>query len=137
MAFFRQEPDRQNVVFRKSSERTRLPFPKGVWEGLGGEYFAGRMEAFLMTLESGGSSGPHGMIHSGHEMIFCLQGELEYDVDGQNYRLQEGDCLIFSAQLVHRWHNPNGQQTNAIIVISGFEESERPLEYHAAVISPG
>lgn len=132
MAFFRQEPERQKVVFRKASERTRVPFPRGLWEGLGGEYFVGRIEAFLLTLENGGSSGPHGMIHTGHEFVFCLRGSMEYDVDGERYLLEPGDSLIFAAQLVHQWHNPGRTVANAIIIISGFEESERPLEFHLA-----
>ncbi len=131
-AFFRQEPVREQVVFRKASERTRVPFLRGLLEGLGGEAFVGRVEAFLLTLESGGSSGPHGMIHTGHELVFCLRGTLEYEVDNQHFLLEPGDNLIFAAQLVHRWRNPGTSVTNAIVVISAFEDSERPGEFHLA-----
>jgi transcriptional regulator with XRE-family HTH domain len=131
-AFFRQEPVREQVVFRKASERTRVPFLRGVLEGLGGETFVGRVEAFLLTLEGGGSSGPHGMIHTGHEMVFCLRGVLEYEVDNKRFTLEAGDSLIFAAQMIHRWRNPGDHVANAIIVISAFEESERPGEYHLA-----
>lgn len=131
-AFFRQEPTREQVVFRKHSERIRIPFTRGVLEGLGGENFIGRMEAFLLTLESGGSSGPHGMIHTGHELVFCLRGKLDYEVDNQVFHLEAGDSLIFAAQLNHRWRNPGGTVANAIVVISSFEEAERPGEYHLA-----
>lgn len=131
-AFFRQEPVREQIVFRKASERTRVPFQRGLIEGLGGESFVGRVEALLLTLESGGSSGPHGMLHTGHEVVFCLRGVLEYEVDGQHFLLEPGDSLIFAAQLVHRWRNPGHHVTNAVIVISAFEESERPGEYHLA-----
>ncbi len=58
-AFFRQEPVREKIVFRKAAERARVPFLRGLIEGLGGENFIGRVEAFLLTLENGGSSGPH------------------------------------------------------------------------------
>jgi transcriptional regulator with XRE-family HTH domain len=131
-AFFRQEPIREQVVFRKASERTRVPFLRGVIEGLGGEAFAGRVEAFMLTLESGSSSGPHGMLHTGHELVFCLRGNLEYEVENQRFLMEPGDSLIFAAQLVHRWRNPGHTVSNAIIVISAFEESERPGEFHLA-----
>ena len=123
-AFFRQEPVRENIVFRKASERTRIPFMRGLIEGLGGEAFIGRVEAFMLTLESGGSSGPHGMIHTGHELVFCLRGTLEYEVDNQRFLLEPGDSLIFAAQLVHRWRNPSNRVANGIIVISAFEEKD-------------
>jgi transcriptional regulator with XRE-family HTH domain len=131
-AFFRQEPVREQIVFRKAAERTRVPFMRGLIEGLGGENFVGRVEAFLLTLESGGSSGPHGMIHTGHEMVFCLRGKMEYEVDDKRFILEPGDSLIFSAQQMHRWRNVGDHVVNAIIVISAFEESERPGEYHLA-----
>jgi transcriptional regulator with XRE-family HTH domain len=131
-AFFRQEPVREQIVFRKASDRMRVPFLRGLLEGLGGESFVGRVEAFILTLESGGSSGPHGMIHTGHELVFCLRGTLEYEVEDQHFLLEPGDNLIFTAQLVHRWRNPGNSVTNAIVVISAFEDSERPGEFHLA-----
>jgi transcriptional regulator with XRE-family HTH domain len=131
-AFFRQEPVREPIVFRKAGERTRVPFVRGLIEGLGGEAFVGRMEAFLLTLEAGASSGPHGMIHSGHELVFCLRGVLEYEVDSHRYTMEPGDSLIFAAQILHRWRNPGNHVANAIVVISAFEDSERPGEFHLA-----
>lgn len=131
-AFFRQEPVREPIVFRKASERTRVPFLRGLIEGLGGESFVGRVEAFLLTLESGGSSGPHGMIHTGHELVFCMRGVVEYEVEDQRFVLEPGDSLIFAAQQTHRWRNPGTSVANAIIVISAFEDSERPGEFHLA-----
>ena len=132
MAFFRKEPERQSVVFCKADDRNRINFPKGFWEGLGSEFFTGRVEAFLLTLEDGGSSGPHGMIHTGYEFVYCLDGKIEYEVDGQIYQIATGDSLIFAANLLHRWHNVLNKPTKLIVLISGFEDSERPLEYHIA-----
>lgn len=131
-AFFRKEPVREQIVFRKASQRTRVAFTRGLLEGLGGEAFVGRVEAFLLTLESGASSGPHGMIHTGHEMVFCLRGTFEYQIEEQQFILEPGDSLIFAAQLIHRWRNPGTSAANAIIIISAFDDSERPGEYHLA-----
>jgi transcriptional regulator with XRE-family HTH domain len=132
-AFFRQEPQRQNIVFRKASERVRAQILRGIWEGLGGESFIGRVEPFMLTLECGSHSGPHGMIHTGHEFVFCLRGQLEYEVDGERYLLESGDSLIFAAQLNHRWRNPGKTVSNAIIVLAGFEETEHPADFHTAI----
>ncbi len=136
-AFFRVEPERRKVVLCKSGERARMPFLRGTWEGLGGEAFEGRMEAFMVTLETGASSGPHGMLHTGSEFVFCLRGKLEYEVEGERYPLESGDSLIFSAQLLHRWRNPGPNVVNAIVVISGFEEGEHPTEFHLASTTMG
>ncbi len=136
-AFFREEPPRNRIVFCAASDRVRIPLVKGVWEGLGGESFTGRMEPFMITVETGGSSGPYGMIHTGHEFVFCLRGSLEYDVDNQQFILQAGDSLLFAANLNHRWRNPGKTVANAIIVLAGFEETERPSEFHFSPLPAG
>jgi len=120
-AFFREEPPLQEIVHRKAQERTQMPFARGLWEGLGGEAFVGRVEPFMLTLEGGASSGPFGIIHSGHEFVLCLSGQLEYQLGDTNYLLEPGDSLLFAAQLKHRWRNPGKTVATAIFVLAGRE----------------
>lgn len=129
-AFFKEQPTQKEIVFCKGSERTRVQFMRGLWEGLGGEFFVGRVEPFMLTLESGASSGPFGIQHSGHEFVFCLRGNLNYMIENQHYMLEPGDSLLFAAEFRHRWRNPTKNVTNALVVLSGFTEDESPSEYH-------
>ncbi|MHB8778952.1 MAG: helix-turn-helix domain-containing protein [Anaerolineales bacterium] len=129
-AFFGAETKKKKIVFIKSDERTRMSFTRGVFEALGGEQFVGRVEPFMLTLESGASCGPHDMVHTGHEFIFCLRGQLDYFVEKEIFHLEAGDSLLFSSQLSHRWRNPSTHVTNALIVISGFAEGELPHVMH-------
>ena len=131
-AFFGEDIEQESVVFRKADERTRVPFQRGTWEGLGGENFIGRLEPFVLTLESGANSGPHPMVHTGHEFVICLRGELEYQVEDKFYNLEAGDSLMFSARLRHRWRNAVGNVTNALFLLSGFAEGESPSPMHMA-----
>jgi transcriptional regulator with XRE-family HTH domain len=128
--FFSPESSRKKVVFLKADERTRLPFMRGLWEGLGGEQFTGRMMPFMLTLENGASSGPNIVVHTGHEFVFCIRGQLEYQVENHAYTLEAGDSLLFAAQLKHRWRNPGGMVTNAIIIISDYAEGDQPMPMH-------
>lgn len=129
-AFFREEPAKQAIVFRKQDERKRVQFPNGLLQGLGGEAFVGNVEPFLIQLQPKGESGPFGMLHSGHEFVLCLEGSIEYEVEEQKFILEAGDSLIFAAQMRHRWKNIGDREAVAVIVLSGFEEDERPSEYH-------
>ena len=129
-ALFRQTENQQPLVFRSASERTRVPFPLGLWEGLGGEAFTGRLQPFMLTLESGAESGREKIVHTGSEFVMCLRGKLEYEVEGKYYSLEAGDSLLFAARMAHRWHNPGTTVTNAIVVISGFDEYEKPGMFH-------
>ena len=129
-AIFGLELEQQPIVFRSISDRTHVPFPLGVWEGLGGESFTGRMQPFMLTLETGAESGPEKIVHTGSEFVMCLRGQLVYEVEGQIFTLEAGDSLLFAARLTHRWHNPGRTVTNALVVLSGFDEYEKPGVFH-------
>ncbi len=128
--FFEVGVGREPIVFVKAGQRTRVPFVRGLLEGLGGELFAGHVEPFYLTLEAGGNSGPHPVFHTGHEFVFCMRGTLEYTVENSIYQLESGDSLLFAAHLRHRWRNPGSTVTSAIIVISSFTDTDRPATQH-------
>lgn len=129
-SFFGMDAEKRQVVFLRSDQRTRISFTRGVFEALGGEQFDGRVEPFMLTLESGAASGPHTITHSGHEFVFCLRGELEYQVEKESFQLKPGDSLLFAAHLKHKWKNAGKTVVNALIIISGFAEGEQPNAMH-------
>jgi len=129
-AFFGAETEKKQVVLIKADERTRMSFTRGVFEALGGEQFSGRVEPFMLTLESGASSGPHNIVHSGHEFVFCLRGRLEYYVEKQIIELSTGDSLLFASKMQHRWKNSSKNVVNALIIISDFAEGEQLHAMH-------
>src|SRR5919108_5227631 len=51
-SFFGSESQRKQVVFLKADERARVSFARGMFEGLGGEQFVGRVEAFMLALDN-------------------------------------------------------------------------------------
>ena len=128
--FFGEVVEKQQVIYLRSNERSRIPFSHGIFEGLGGEKFVGRVEPFVLTLEAGAKSGPHSMAHTGHEFVLCLQGKLEYIVEKKSYTMTSGDSLLFAAQLNHKWKNPGASAAKALVVLSGFADGEQPHAMH-------
>ncbi|MFN2148732.1 MAG: helix-turn-helix domain-containing protein [Anaerolineales bacterium] len=131
-ALFQLTGEHAEVVYVRAGERTRVPFTRGLWEGLGGEQFSGRVEPFSLTLENGATSGPEMIEHTGHEFVFCLRGQLEYQVQNQIFTLGAGDSLLFAAHLKHRWRNPGPLVTSAVFVLSGFEVGDIPVRHHVS-----
>lgn len=43
--------------------------------------------------------------HSGQEFVLVLSGCVRMTVDTEAFDLQEGDCLTYSAGLLHHWEN--------------------------------
>ena len=135
--FFQTAPELHDVVHLKAGERTRVPFTRGLVEGLGGERFSGRVEPFALTLENGANSGPQPIVHTGHEFVICLRGQLEYQVEDEIYLLEAGDTLLFAAHRQHRWRNPGPLVTNAIFVLSGFDDGEDPHRHRLLALAEG
>lgn len=133
-AFFRLEPPKQSIVHRKAGERKQVVFPLVVWEGLGGESFSGHLEPFMLTIDPKGGSGPYGMLHTGNEFVLCLSGSVEYEIEDQKFILDPGDSLIFAAQMRHRWTNPGATPAQVVIVLAGFDQGERPSEFHLSSV---
>jgi len=48
--------------------------------------------------------------------ILCLYGQVELELDGQNYCLNPGDSLAFNSDAFHRWRNA-GQSTGIAVLI--------------------
>ncbi len=135
--FFQTAPEMHDVVHLKAGERTRVPFTRGLVEGLGGEQFSGRVEPFALTLENGANSGPQPILHTGHEFVICLRGQLEYQVEDEIFLLEAGDTLLFAAHRQHRWRNPGPLVTSAIFVLSGFDDGEDPHRHRLLALAEG
>lgn len=131
-AFFRVIPERKRIVHSTKELHNLIPFEGVMFEDQGGEAFSGRMESFKITVSPNGGSGTHRMMHTGSEFVYCLNGQVEFEIEGKFYLLEAGDSLFLAPKLVHRWKNPTDRTTEMIIVVSSFEEGESPLEFHLA-----
>ena len=131
ISFFFTEPVEQtNVLLTRSEERARSGSSSVVLESLGYGLIDQACDPFVVTLESGASSGNRVMIHSGHELVYCLKGELDYEIDGEHHRLKPGDALLFSAELPHRWSNPNSHPVEFILIMQLSGERHEAVDQH-------
>ena len=74
------------------------------------------LEAHIHCVPAGtGSDGT--LRHQGEEMGYVLEGALELTVDGQTYRLEEGDSFAFRSEMSHSYRNV-GRRTARIIWIN-------------------
>jgi transcriptional regulator with XRE-family HTH domain len=128
-AFFQEHTEPVQVVLTRTAERSRSGNANVRLESLGTGLEEQSLEPFLVTMKPGADSGQQMMVHTGQEMVYCLQGEVEYEVTGQPYRLAVGDTLLFEARLAHRWRNPGGIPATFLMVFcTGGKGS--PVEQH-------
>jgi len=58
------------------------------------------------TVLAGASSGTKALEHPGEELIYVLEGALEFVVNGQDFLLGPCDALHFRTVQPHSWRNP-------------------------------
>lgn len=126
--FFDYRLQHEKVLYCKKDQSIKFPFLRGVWEGLSCEQFSEGIQPFLLTLELGGGSGRFLMFHSGDEFVYCLKGQIEYEVEKKRYLLEEGDSLMFPANHRHRWRNAGKERCQALIILFDLPQSLREQE---------
>jgi quercetin dioxygenase-like cupin family protein len=89
--------------------------------------------SFLITMEPGASTGTAPIEHSGAEWVYCLEGLVEYHVEGTAYRLSPGDDLLFDASLPHLWRNQGSSQAKMLLVFDAGERHDLTVEQHLRV----
>lgn len=123
MQFFQENVSKEKVVYCQKEQNVQLPFLRGIWEGLGCNQFSGGIQPFLLTLEAGGGSGRLKICHSGIEFVYCLEGQIEYEIEGARYLLEPGDTLMFLGNQQHRWRNAGKERCRVLIVL--FDLTQR------------
>src|SRR3990170_1463944 len=129
-SFFESENLEQRVAYVKADRGPKAAFDHGTLEDLGPGLRGRGLEPILVTLRAWADSGSSPIVHTGLEFVYCLEGTVEYDIEGESYRLEPGDSLLFEAHLPHRWQNPESDPARAIMVLSPSDEHDRPTDRH-------
>lgn len=129
-AFFEADLPRNNISYQKAGQRPRAAFAYGTLEDLGAGLTLRGGQPFLITLRPKANSGPIPIVHTGHEFVFCLEGQLSYVIDGRVYQLGPGDSLLFEAYLPHSWENSGETASRSLLVMCPADDSDRPTERH-------
>jgi transcriptional regulator with XRE-family HTH domain len=133
MTFFFEEEEQRDVVFVKADRRARTRSGSVTMENLGSGLRDQTMEPLLVTLQPGTGSGDEGIVHVGHEFVFCLEGGIEYEIKDDRYLLDAGDSLIFEARLPHRWRNVSDKPSAILLILQTQEGWEESVEQHLQI----
>ena len=124
------ETEEQAVVLVKKHHRSQARDDKIQMENLA-EGLAGQgMEPFLVTLQPGAGIGATPVAHLGEEFVFCLEGEIEYRIAGQAYRLEAGDSLMFLARQPHCWCNLGDYPAKLLLVAQAAGTAKKWWQQH-------
>jgi transcriptional regulator with XRE-family HTH domain len=110
-----EEATDPTVFIRDGDRRPILTSHTGIdLAGISGAYGRFYLAGARATVLPGASSGDRAMEHPGEELVYLLEGELEFVVNEQCYRLEPGDSLHFRTVQPHVWRNPGSRDAVAL-----------------------
>lgn len=127
--FFELEEDREILLVR-NGKRPYITSRGVTIEGIGGKLSKQEIEPFLVKLEPQAESGSRQVVHTGHEFVFCINGQVEYVIDDDSFILEKGDILMFEAHLPHIWRNRTDKFAEFLLILQTPVESDEPVQRH-------
>jgi len=113
---FFQEEHAQAVVYVPPGARLASRAGGITMESLGLGLRRQQLEPFLVTIEEGRGNEDRPVSHSGEELVFVLEGRVNYSVDGRVYLLETGASLLFDATLPHCFRNSGAGSARLVMV---------------------
>lgn len=129
-AFFESDPIEKDIVFTPANQRPSQFFGKAEMHNLGKNLSAPEIQPFYVTLLPEMGSGSQMIVHTGLEFVYCLEGCVQYIVDGDEFSIFPGDSLIFKSNLPHQWKNITKQTAKILLILYSCTEGSEAGTRH-------
>jgi transcriptional regulator with XRE-family HTH domain len=130
MSYFFDEDEQTDIIYVRAGDRPSITSKGVTIESIAQRLRGQQLEPFFIALAPGSESGKRYVIHSGHELVYCLRGRIEYEIDDHVYLLEEGDFLLFEAELPHHWRNATQEEAEFLLILETPNESTEPVRRH-------
>lgn len=131
--FFEEPHEKTAVVFVQRDQRLSTQGATCSMESLGIGLRNQQIEPFLVTIVPSHSGCIDTVEHPGQEFVYCMEGEVHYQVGDQTYHLQPGDSLLFEATQRHGFWNTGDAPARFLLIFQGTEGSLLARQRHLDV----
>lgn len=107
----------EQYVIRAEMRRS-IRYESGIQDQLLNTPAVKGFEFLFTTLEPQASPQPQSYSHEGEECGLVLSGQLQLNLDGLTYNLQQGDSFSFPSTLEHSYFNPGDEKAEVVWSIS-------------------
>ena len=125
--FFTVSKPEDEIVFSKSNRRIPIQISEGLLTDLSPGFIPTVVRSIELQIFPRSKSKTD-VSHSGFEFLYCLENELFCMVSDRAYLLEQGDALIFNANLLHHWQNSTDKVTRIIMVQIKTDKEDEPCE---------
>ena len=129
-ALFQTESIEKQVVLTRAGVRPDISFGSTTMQNLGQDLAGNVVQPFIVSLNPGMGSGEKEIVHTGHELVYCLEGVVRYQIEQEEFIMNPGDSLLFEAHLPHSWENYGNERAQILLVLYPADEREEPGGRH-------
>lgn len=120
--FFSPDFEKQEVVFTKRRDRSRMKAGKVNIEILGKGFMYKKFQQYVVNYKPGDGSGDPKVVHLGLESVFVLAGSVEFTVGDSEYLLSSGDHIIFDSSISHHWRTIGESEGKMLITFFNSDD---------------
>lgn len=86
-----------------------------------------KISAFLLEFPQGSSEDVVLLSHEGEEILYLLEGRVEFQIGGDRFVLEEGDSVHFDCQLPHMGRNIGATPARMLMVVTPSHDDDHPM----------
>ncbi len=110
-----QDPSEPTVFTPSGEHRPIYTSHTGIaLSGISGPYGRFFLAGARARVDASANSGAKPMEHPGEELIYVIDGELEFEVNGRAFVLEADDALHFRTDQPHAWANRGSTPVRAV-----------------------
>jgi len=130
---FFQEDHTKTCAYVKNGQGMRIKNKDAELESLGFGLQIQQLEPFRMTIDPHTETFCDAINHPGQEFVYCLGGQVEYNVEGKTYPLERGDSLLFNAEFNHSWRNKNSETATILLIFQTNRDRHLARQRHLEI----
>lgn len=94
------------------------------YEALAYKFTKRAMDPYIITRPPHHKKNMAAFKHKGQEMLFIIEGKMEYFYGSNRFVLEEGDCIYFDSSIEHWGNNIGDTDVKSLLIIYSPESEE-------------
>lgn len=113
------------VLSRAEDRHVEMPGEGYTYHLSSGDLADQRMSAFELTFPPGEEMHPNLVTHHGEEVLYLLEGTIEFQIGKDTFVMQPGDCAHFNSETPHMGRSIGDRPARLLMVVTPVDAMTR------------
>jgi transcriptional regulator with XRE-family HTH domain len=110
-----------DYVLTRAKDRAKTPPRSGPgysYQLASGDLADQQLNAFVLTFPPGAREQPKLLVHEGEEILYVLEGSIEFQIGEDRFVMEPGDCVHFNCETPHMGRNVGSSPARLLMVVT-------------------